>query len=519
MRQLPGLNGAVKVAPLAATATHIAIGFTHGGPVAVPDVTAYLNIAQRLWGGIPITDLPYHPGYGIVIGPFGFLQGDAVHTAALCVNAALAGLTVWMVQRLLRYFAAPRSVLWFGTAIACLHPSITHGSRVAWPEVLLAVTLLWIALLIGNPDVQRWWIAGCVAGLAPMMHPRAIVITAAMLIVGCLSGRARRTAVGIATGLVGTLVVLQLTDTWQAARANAAQHMGSEPGPLATGAGQWLAFTATTAGLGAVGVLTGLTLLRRRNKVSPEQNVLRFFTLGAVGMLVLGAWVLAGSARPDTLLYGRYMDPWTVPVTVSFLCVIVSRIPSRRLITVAAATVVLSFLIAVLETNHATQTARGVMTASLRVVWLLADEKLPLTLLLATALSLIGICGFRRYFRPTLIGLLVAASLSTLLTHTHLRDVGQVADGQMTTTQLLPDTVECLSHDRSSTKPYAVWLYRLQLPNIEHTVIDLSRGEAPCENYVIAGHNALKSCQGSEFLGKEPRAQWGLWRYPLNTCG
>ena len=519
MRRFPDFDVALKVAPIGATVIHLMVALTHGGPVAVPDVPAYLNVTQRLWGGFSIPELPYHPGYGLVVGVFGFLEGDAVHTAALCVNAALAGLTVWMVQRLMRHFAAPRPVLWFGTAMACLHPSVTHGSRVAWPEVLLVVILLWAALLIGNPDVQRWWTAGCVAGLAPMIHPRAIVITFAMLIVGCLSGRARRTTLGIAAGLVATVIVLQLTDTWQAARANAAQQIGSEPGPLATGAGQWLAFTATTAGLGAVGVLTGLTFIRRRQKITPEQNVLRLFALSALAMLVVGAWVLAGSARPDTLLYGRYMDPWTVPVTISFLCVIASRIPSRRLITVAATTVVLACLVTVVESNHATQTARGVMTASLRVFWVAASEKLPLTLLLAGALSLIGIGGFHRYLRPTLIGLLVVALSSTLLTHAHLRDVGQVADGQMTTAQLIPGSVDCLSHDRSSTKPYAVWLYRMQLPQIEHTVIDLSRGEAPCGGYVIAGQDALGNCAGSEFLRKEPRAQWGLWRYPLDKCG
>lgn len=519
MKRRPDYEIALKGVPFGVAVVHLGIALTHGGPVAVPDVSAYLNITQRIWGGFSIPELPYHPGFGLVVGPFGFLGGDAVHTAALCVNAALAGLTVWMVQRLMHYFAAPRGVLWLGTAMACLHPSITHGSRVAWPEVLLVVVLLWIALLIGKPDVQRWGIAGCLAGLAPVIHPRAIVITAAILIVGCLSDRARRTILGTAAGLIVTAVTLQLTDTWQAARANAAQQIGSEPGPLATGAGQWLAFTTTTAGLGAVGVLTGLTFIWRRNKTSPEENVLRFLALSALAMLVVGAWVLAGSARPDTLLYGRYMDPWTVPVTISFLCVIASRIPSRRITTAAAVTVILSCLITVVESEHATQAARGIMTASLRVLWVVTTEKLALTLLVATMLSLVGFIGLHRSLRATLGGLLLVASVSTVLTHAHLREVGQVADGQMTTAHLVPESVTCLSHDRSTTKPYAVWLYRVQLPKIEHTVINLAGGETPCDEYVIAGQEALRNCLGSEFLGKEPRAEWGLWRYPQNKCG
>ena len=118
MKRRPDYEIALRGAPFGATAVHLVIALTHGGPVAVPDVSAYLNITQRLWGGFSVPELPYHPGFGLVVGPFGFLGGDAVHTAALCVNAALAGLTVWMVQRLMHYFAAPRGVLWLGTAMA-----------------------------------------------------------------------------------------------------------------------------------------------------------------------------------------------------------------------------------------------------------------------------------------------------------------------------------------------------------------------------------------------------------------
>jgi len=199
--------------------------------------------------------------------------------------------------------------------------------------------------------------------------------------------------------------------------------------------------------------------------------------------------------------------------------VIASRIPSRRITTATAVTIILSCLITVVESEHATQAARGIMTVSLRVLWVATTEKLALTLLVATMLSLVGFIGLHRSLRATLGGLLLVASVSTVLTHAHLREVGQVADGQMTTAHLVPESVTCLSHDRSTTKPYAVWLYRVQLPKIEHTVINLAGGETPCGEYVIAGQEALRNCLGSEFLGKEPRAEWGLWRYPQNKCG
>ena len=125
---------------------HLVTAWTHGGPVAVPDVTAYLNISQRLWGALPIGDLPYHPGYGILVGVFGFLDADALHTAALCVNVLLFGVVVWIVPRVMCRLGASALTQWAGVALTCLHPSLTYGSRVAWPETLLVVVLLLVAV-------------------------------------------------------------------------------------------------------------------------------------------------------------------------------------------------------------------------------------------------------------------------------------------------------------------------------------------------------------------------------------
>ena len=518
MKQRRASDVLLGTSPLLVAFFHLVTAWTHGGPVAVPDVPAYLNISQRFWGAVTVPELPYHPGYGLLLGVFGFLEANALHTVALCVNALLAGLVVWMTQRLMRHLGASTKMLWVGVAIACLHPSVTHSSRVAWSEVLLVALLLCLALLIGNPDVQRWGTAAFLAGLVPVIHPRGIVITLALIIVGSLSGQLRRTAAAATTGLSITALALQATDTWQIARADAAQQMVSEPGPLATGAGQWLAFTATTAGLGAIGLLVGLMLIGRRHQVTPAENVLRFLALSATAMFVLGAWVLAGSPRADTLLYGRYIDPWVVPITVAVLCRVAWRTPSRRVVGIAAVLVVVSFLITVGESDNATQSARGVMTASLRALWVVTGEKVPLILLLATSLSLGGLVCLRRYLKASVVCLLLVALVSTVLTHTHLRDVGQIADGQMTAAEFVPSDVDCLSHDRSSTKSYAVWLYRLQLPKIEHRVIDVADAEAFCGGYVIAGQTALRSCAGALFIHQEPRAEWGLWHQPRGKC-
>lgn len=519
MKQRSWTETALHLAPGFAFVAHLAVALTHGGPVAVPDVPAYLSIAQRLWGAVPVAELPYHPGYGFLVGPLGFLDGDALHTAALCVNALLAALVVWMVQRLVRQSTAPQWVLWASTAIAFLHPSVSHASRVAWPETLLTVLLLAIGLCITNSHQQRWGVAGVLAGFAPLIHPRAVVLAGSLLVLGWLARRSRQTLIGVASGLLITAIGLQMTDTWQAARLTAAQDIGSEPGPVATVAGQLLAFSTSTACLGLIGIFAGIaTVVRRRTNVYDDDR-LAFFALSAVATLVLGGWVLAGSDRSDTLLYGRYMDPWAVPVAVSVLCLIAKRSVSRKMLALAAATVVVSFGLVRLETSEVTQPARGVMTASLRALWVVADENMEVTLVIAVLMSLISIAGLRRHVGIAVVCLVLVAATSTVLTHTHLRDVGQVASGQMTVASLVSHETSCLGHDGSSVKPYAIWLYRLQLPEVEHRQIDLGNDNGACGVYVVADKDSLQGCKDAEFLGQEPRATWGLWRYPVAGCG
>mgnify|MGYP001234096115 CR=1 FL=1 len=519
MNQRSKYETALKLAPGVAVIAHVTTALTHGGPVAVPDVPAYLSVAQRFWGAVPVIELPYHPGYGFLVAPLGFLSGDALHTAALCVNAVLAGIVVWMVQRLVRRSEAPQWVLWCSTAISVLHPSISHTSRVAWPETLLVVLLLSIGLCVTSLHPQKLYTVGLLAGLAPLVHPRAVVLAVSVLFLGWCTGRVRETAIGAGLGLLATVATLQISDTWQAARLTAAQTVGSEPGPIVTGAGQLLAFSTSTAGLGLIGIFSGITLIVRQKSWTPHDQVLSFFALSAGAMLVLGGWVLAGSNRSDTLLYGRYMDPWAVPIVVSTLCLVAKRPISRKIIGLSTVAVVVAFALVRVEVDHVTEPARGVMTASLRVLWVAADENLSMVLLFAALTSLISIVGMWRNLRVTLCALLLLAAASTVVTHSHLRDVGQVSAGQATLAGLVSDDAQCLAHDSSSVKPYAIWLYRVQLPRIQHRNVDLSANQEPCGVFVIADTDALTGCTGTQFLGQEPRATWGLWRYPVAGCG
>ena len=504
------ISPAPKYLALGTAVGHSIVALSHGGPVAVPDVSAYLSVSQWIHGGVLPEDLAYHPGYGILLAPFGGLSGSGLHTSALLANAILAGACVLMATRLMERHGGPRWAVHCAAVLAAIHPSLSTASRVAWPEILLAAVLLGLALLV---DEDRWAIAGVLAALSVALHPRSVVLLVAALIVSVLERRLRRFLCGAAPALIGTVILLQVTGSWQAARIDAAQSIGDGPTPLATIAGQWLALGASTGGLALTGLLIAAMTLRNRSW-PPSGAVL---AVSAVGMLVLGGWVLAGSARIDTVMYGRYIDPWAIPLTVVGLAAVCRGAVNRRVMVWVSIPTVIAVITAIAARDEVIAKPRQIMTLSLGVIWKLFDENLVWVATAAIAVTLLSVVASQR--GPTLPVILFAlvAVASTVVNHDHLHEVGKIADGQVNTTDLVPNDVGCLAHD-SSTKSYAMWLYRLELPDIHHQRVNLSAGGQPCGQYVVAETKTLVHCGDAELIEIEPRANWGLWKYPQQGC-
>lgn len=489
---------------------HVIVASRHGGPVAVPDVSAYLSVSQWMHGGVLPSGLAYHPGYGLLLGPFGGLPGSGLHTLALVANGVIAGACVLMAARLMERHGAPQWAIHCAALLAAVHPSLSTASRIAWPETILVAVLLSIALLV---DQDRWIVAGAIAGASVALHPRAVVIVGAVLMVAVLERRLSQMLRGSAPTLVGVGILLQITGSWPAARIDAAQSIGAGPNPLVTISGQWLAVGAGTGGLALIGLAVVVATVRSRSW-PPSGAVL---ALSAVGMLILGGWVLAGSARMDTILYGRYIGPWAVPLAVVGLASVCRGAMNRRIaVALSLSTLVAAFL-AIASSNQVTDAPRQIMTLGLGAMWDIFDQNLVWVALVSLAVTLLGVIASQRnsVVPVALFGLLAISS--TFVNHDHLHDVGQIADGQVTTAELVPESVMCLAHD-SSVKSYAMWLYRLELPDIHHRRLDLSVSQQPCGQYVVAEVTALVACGGAELVGTEPRANWGLWKYPTQGC-
>ena len=177
-----------------------------------------------------------------------------------------------------------------------------------------------------------------------------------------------------------------------------------------------------------------------------------------------------------------------------------------------------AFWLALLERHEVNQKPRTIMTLDLGALWKLGDQRLVTVAMLALSIVLIGVVGSKNSISVPLFALLLVAAPSTVLNHQHLHSVGQIADGQVTSARLVPASVSCLSHDES-VKSYAIWLYRLQLPQIDHRRVDLSKGQRPCEPYVISDLSLLENCSDITLVHEEPRARWGLVLYPAQGCG
>lgn len=645
---------------LAVLAVHLRTAIVAGGPVAVPDIPAYLGIAQWVGGdGLSPGDIPFQPGYGLLIAPLVAIsqvsllatQGEVVHYLALVVNSLAATAAVVVAGRLGLVCSGRWWIAGVAGLIAAVHPSLSSASRIAWPETLLSLAVLIVALAVafaakvaGSAASRRAWArAGLIATLAVALHARMVVLVAAVVLTALLCRIGRRAWASLGGGLLigsaATALALTLTGTWPTERLSEAAQLDRGAEPILTVAGQLLALGGGTAGLGLIGLIMGLGvafgLIRRRPlggknartasdllatttdgplgrrpsakpsfasadrgpTVPPLRHrtgnpgalavALVCLALGALGAVLLGGWTLTGSERADALLYGRYVDPWAVPLAVAALAWLAARpttprsesatsdvgaspgstaIPRSKLpfsgsavVATATATAVLACAMVVTIAASYDAAPRRIMTLSFSPAWTWLDERLSAVAVAALVVTLLGVllaAGALRRRVPTgehrtpplptsgthrqdarrrtvnapavAMGALIAAvfmlgAVATVSNHRHLADVGAVARNQVTAAGAVSDAVEddgvtCLAHDRMSVPDYALWLYRLELPEIGHERVRLNDGDRPCSELVIADGDLVQRCTNARHLVDEPAASWALWHLPGRRC-
>ena len=611
------------------------VALFHGGPVAVPDVPAYLSVPQWVVGvGQSPAGLQFHPGYGLLLVPAAAVvqaDGQALHTLALMLNALAAGAVVVVAVRLAqRCFGRPElaasdraeptllavratpalsavraaPTLLAVALLAALHPSLTSAARIAWPETLLVLLTLSIGLCLANASQKLshlpLGVAGLLAGLSFSLHPRALVLTLALCVVVVVlrwvRAAWRRVVIGLGVGWALSIGAIAITGTWPSQRAGAAATLENGAEPAATAAGQLVALAAGTIGLALVGLVFGSLLLARTAKqtvtrtaappaaalaaaglaaagppteqaagwadppaadspattplnTDPLTAVAIFFAAGALCAIALGGWVLAGSTRVDTLLYGRYIDPWAVPLSIVAICALLA--PRTRqfsktvlwnysLFSLAAA---LALVLLAVPTGDATP-ARRIMTLSLSPIWsLVGQASLRNAALLATLLAAVGVALLlvaSKVARACLVALALALFGAAAVSNgDHLAEVGDISQGQAETADLAVELAaelaaqntgqaagqdtgqneigSCLAHSADDLPSYVRWLYRLRAPELRHEFVSFSAGQKACGPLVIARTTIQQTCPNALLQKMESRGAWGLWQLPASS--
>ena len=458
-----------------------------------------------------VSDNAFHPGYGLLLAPVGWLSGPTLHTCALIFNGFLAATVVILAARIAQRWDAKPRIVALSAVVAALHPTLSASSRIALPETLLIVTICCLVLLL---DQQRWSVAGLLAGLSVVIHPRQIVAVVAVAVTSLLWRKWRPAFTSLAAGLSVAIIGIYVTDTLPDERIRAVGNISDGPNPMMTGLGQWIALVAGSAGIAAIGSVVAFSVFRSK-KYSPS---FQFLAVGITGILMLGGLALAGSSRPDTLLYGRYIGPWVIPLILVGLLALDTGMARRRHVLWASAITAVAGAFVVFGASHVEGEVRRIMTLDSATLWGLVDDRVAWGLVIAAFFG-VGL-AFIAVTHPgaAVSVLLLICVSSTVLNHRHLHGVGQISEEQSATAALLPEGTRCLSHDVSA-KTYAMWLYRLRLPDIRHERINIDSGEFPCGGYVIASEDALRGCNNARLIGTETRGTWGLWKYPSNGCG
>ena len=383
------------------------------------------------------------PGYGLLVAPLVALarvslleaQGEVVHELALVVNSLVAVAAVVVTGRLGWVGSRRWWVVGAAGLVAAVHPSLSSASRIAWPETVLTLVVLVVALAMGvavqhagTAASQRAWArAGLVATLAVAVHARMAVLVVAVVGTALLCRIGRRAWAALGTGMLAggaaTAVALTLTDAWPTERLSEAAQLDRGAEPIATVSGQLLALGGGTVGLGLIGLITGLGsaiwLARRRRESGLDEGLgpasaraavragtrsagpdpltaaLVCLALGALGAVLLGGWTLTGSTRADTLLYGRYVDPWAVPLVAVTLARLATRQRTRpsasSLLAVSAVVAVAACAVVAGVAGSYDDAARRIMTLSFSPAWTRLDGRLGAVAVAALVATLLGV--------------------------------------------------------------------------------------------------------------------------------
>lgn len=327
----------------ATVVVHLLVAARSVGPMYVFDEIGYLaggNVISGHGAEWALCGSSYSVGYSVLLAPLWWLPVDpvTVYQVAVFVSAALGVLAIWPATMLARRFGAGPNVSLAIGALVTLIPARALMSNYVLAENPLTLLVLCAALLAVRlaKDGRRLdvLLLGVVAGLASAVHARAlplVCVTIGWLVVRAILKRTRWvdaiaasvTAAALAIGGViaqNAMGARIFTDDSRV--GNLVGHL-SLSNIIEVILGQAFIQVVSWSLLTVLGLLACASKARGAWRTAGVRGVSSaWWWIG--GMFVAQAtffvWVLASSAdfatRFDIPIFGRYLDPFAVPIAI-----------------------------------------------------------------------------------------------------------------------------------------------------------------------------------------------------------
>jgi len=345
---------------VAVTLVHLSIAVQSVGPMYLYDEVGYLAGANVLSGSGDTWSLcgsSYAVGYSAILAPLWWLPVSPLVTyqIAAYISAALGAAVMWPASALARrYGVTGFAALAIGALVTLVPARALMDNYVIAenPLTLLIVTGALLAWRIAERNVARdYWLFGAVLGLAAVVHARAIPLVGvamAWLVVRWLVHKSSTLVTLGSAALAGVLALLGLWGQREmGARVFATDDRVSDlvgsvtpagVGEVVLGQGfsqvvSWSLFTA----LGLLACLARARHTFRSRGHRALANPWWWLGAGVIAQALFFVYVLAASVdlhtRLDIPVFGRYLDPFVVPMAVLGAATLWRR--RSRMVTVA----------------------------------------------------------------------------------------------------------------------------------------------------------------------------------------
>ncbi|GHS88177.1 hypothetical protein AGMMS50218_11540 [Actinomycetota bacterium] len=366
VRHRLAVAGAI-VAVTVAVVLHLGAALSAQVPIWSDDEIGPLATSRLISGvGEPLAlnHFSYYPGWPVVLAPLWWFLHDpgTVYRAAVLMSGLAACLTILPLAAIARRMSVSRPVAVLLAAVVMAGPARVVLSDYAVTEAffaLVVVTTVWLG--VRYTETGSWGSAVLLslsAAYTFFTHGRGLVLPIAVALL--LVARARRrswpvSALGLVTLVAATAALFTLHKSIAAtlyppgedredAAVGAVLHGLTGPLLDAMSGQTWYALVAWV-GLPAFGVSALVLGLRREwvARLPGRAAWIALVTLGALGtgMLATSNALSAPLGRLDVIVYGRYIDPFLLPLVVVGLAAVARGLPRLRGLVAWAATAVL----------------------------------------------------------------------------------------------------------------------------------------------------------------------------------